>query len=88
MAVILGVRPEHMSRAIGAVPDPGVARLDAAIELLQPTGSRTYATFRLGGIPVMAELEAHDVSRAGERISIDVNLNRASIFSAETERAI
>ena len=88
MAVILGIRPEHMSRAIGTAPDPGVARLDAAIELLQPTGSRTYATFRLGGIPVMAELEAHDVSRSGERISIDVNLNRASIFSAETERAI
>ena len=31
------------------------------IELVQPTGSRTYATFRLGGIDVMAELEAHDV---------------------------
>ena len=41
-------------------------RYDATIELIQPTGSRSYATFRLAGAPVMAELQAHDVSRPGE----------------------
>ena len=58
------------------------------IELLQPTGSRTYATFRIGGTPVVAELEAHDVSRPGETIAVDINLNRASLFDAATQRAI
>jgi multiple sugar transport system ATP-binding protein len=87
-AVILGLRPEHMSRAGGGAPEPGVARIDAAIELLQPTGSRTYATFRLGGISVNAELQAHDVRKPGDRIPLDINLNRASLFDAETERAI
>jgi multiple sugar transport system ATP-binding protein len=86
--VILGLRPEHFSRAVGPVPPAGSVRLDTTIELLQPTGSRTYATFRLGGEPVVAELEAHDVSRPGERIALDVNIGRATLFDAQTERAI
>ena len=86
--VILGLRPEHICRASGAVPPLGSVRLNTTIELLQPTGSRSYATFRLGGQPVVAELQAHDVSRPGEAISMDVNLRRAAIFDAATERAI
>ena len=87
-AVLLGLRPEHLTRAHGATPAEGSFRYDATIDLLQPTGSRSYATFRLAGAPVMAELQAHDVSRPGERLPIDINMNRASIFDAQTERAI
>ena len=63
-------------------------RSDATIELVQPTGSRSYATFRLAGAPVMAELQAHDVSRPGERIAIDINMTRASIFDRADRTAI
>jgi multiple sugar transport system ATP-binding protein len=87
-AVLLGIRPEHISRAGNSTPAPGVSRVDAGVELLQPTGSRTFATFRLAGVPILAELQAHDVSRPGERISLDLNLNRASIFDAATEKAV
>ena len=88
MQVVLGVRPEHMSRATSATPPAGCVRLDTTIELLQPTGSRTYATFRLGGEPVIAELDAHDVSQPGERIALDLNIARATLFDAQTERAL
>ena len=67
--VIFGVRPEHMSRARAGNSRPGLARHSAVIELVQPTGSRTYATFQLGGAEVVAELQAHDVSQPGERSS-------------------
>jgi len=87
-AVLLGLRPEHLTRAQGPAPAEGVARINATIELIQPTGSRSYATFRLGGVPVMAELQAHDVSRPGEEITIDINLNRAALFDAKTEKAV
>ena len=66
----------------------GTFRYDATIELIQPTGSRSYATFSLAGAPVMAELQAHDVSRPGEHVQIDINMMRASIFDRETERAL
>ena len=82
------LRPEHLTRAHGAEPPPGHVRHDATIELIQPTGSRSYATFSLAGSPVIAELQAHDVSRPGERVQIDINMLRASVFDRETERAI
>src|SRR5207237_9313970 len=45
--VVLGVRPEHLGRA-NPGERAGLARHSAIVELLQPTGSRTYATFSLG----------------------------------------
>lgn len=87
-AVLLGLRPEHVTRAWGAEPEPGHVRYEARIDLIQPTGSRSYATFSLDGMPVMAELQAHDVSRPGEQIQIDINMKRASVFDRETERAL
>jgi multiple sugar transport system ATP-binding protein len=86
--VVLGLRPEHMSRSGSGSPAPGVIRLQARIDLVQPTGSRTYATFMLGGEPIVAELQAHDVSRPGEQIILDVNMNRAALFDARTQRAL
>jgi len=86
--VIVGLRPEHARRAAGTEPTPGAARIEATIELLQPTGSRSYATFRLAGQPVLAELQAHDVSRPGERIPIDLDLRRAAIFDPQSGKAL
>jgi multiple sugar transport system ATP-binding protein len=87
-AVVLGIRPEQMMRAVRASPPDGAFRHDAEIEALRLRGSRTYATFRIGGIPVVAELLTHDVTRVGERVPIDINLKRAAIFEALTERAL
>jgi multiple sugar transport system ATP-binding protein len=86
--VLIGIRPEHVSRAAGEAPAAGAARIEADIELLQPTGSRSFATFRLAGVPILAELRAHDVSRAGTRIALDIDLNRVSLFDAKTEKAL
>ena len=86
--VILGFRPEHVGRAAPGSPADGSARIDATIELLQPTGSRSFATFTLAGQAVMAELHAHDVSRPGEQISVDINLRRSALFDPETGRAL
>jgi multiple sugar transport system ATP-binding protein len=86
--VVLGIRPEHMMRAVRVSPPDGSLRYDAEIELVQSTGSRIFATFRMGGEPVVAELQAYDASRPGERVPIDINLKRASIFDAATEKAL
>ena len=87
-SVILGIRPEHIGRAHGPAPPQGMKRIEARIELLQPTGSRTFATFRLGETPILAELQAHDVGAVGESVALDINLNRASLFDAQSERAL
>src|SRR5579863_4916554 len=86
--IVLGLRPEHLGRAQAAPPAEGCARVEAMVELVQPTGSRSYATFKLGGQPVMAELQAHDVSHPGERIQVDINLRRAVLCDPETGKAL
>ncbi len=85
--IVLGLRPEHIVRAAAAPPLDGYARIEVAIDLIQPTGSRSYATFRLGGQPITAELQAHDVSRPGERIQVDVNMRRAVLFDPQSGKA-
>src|SRR5271165_1440368 len=86
--VILGLRPEHVGRANASPPADGRARIESRIELVQPTGSRSYATFSLAGQPAMAELQAHDAGRAGEPIHVDINLRSAVLFDPRTGKAL
>jgi multiple sugar transport system ATP-binding protein len=86
--IVLGLRPEHMSRAVQGDARPGLARYNANIELLQPTGSRTYATFKLGGTEVIAELQAHDVTEINQRVELTANMNRAIIIDPSNERVL
>ena len=86
--VLLGVRPEHMSRSIHGDARPHLARYDALIDLLQPTGARTYATFRLGHSEAVAELQAHDVSQPRERIELAIDMRRVVLIDPATELVI
>jgi multiple sugar transport system ATP-binding protein len=86
-AVILGLRAEHISRA-EREPRAGWAPYAATVDLVQPTGSRTYATFKLGGVEAIAELEAHDVQRANERIDLVLDMHRAVLIDPTTERVL
>jgi multiple sugar transport system ATP-binding protein len=85
--IVLGVRPEHMMRAVGDLR-PGLVRHTAKIDLVQPTGSRTYATFKLGGADVIAELQAHDVSQPGETIELAIDMNRVVVVDPATDRVV
>ncbi len=86
-SITLGVRPEHITRASGELRQ-GLVRRTAVIELVQPTGSRTYATFRLGGAEVVAELQAHDVSQPGETIEVVIDMNRVVLIDPATELVV
>jgi multiple sugar transport system ATP-binding protein len=87
-AMTLGVRPEHMSRAGGSDHRPGLTTKNVKIELVQPTGSRTYATFRLGDAEVVAELQAHDVSQPGQTIDLTIDMNRVVLIDPATEKVL
>lgn len=86
--IVLGLRPEHMSRAVQGDARTGLARYNANIELLQPTGSRTYATFKLSGTEVIAELQAHDVTEINQRVELTANMNRAVLIDPSTEKVL
>ena len=79
---VLGVRPEHLARQGESAPDALTGRIDVTIDLVQPTGTRTYAQFRIGEVEVTAELPAHSVERPGERVGLAVDMTRASLFDS------
>ncbi len=87
-AVILGLRPEHMNRAHPGESRSGLARHTATIELLQPTGSRTYVTFKLGSTDVTAELQAHDATGISQKIELSIDMNRAVLIDPSTEKVL
>ena len=86
--VVLGLRPEHITRASAGASRPGLAPHLALIDLVLPTGARTYATFKLGGAAVVAELQAHDVSQRGERVELAIDMNRAVLIEPSTGQVI
>jgi multiple sugar transport system ATP-binding protein len=85
--IILGIRPEHFSRANGE-QRPGTARVSAIVDIIQPTGTRTYVDLRIGGGKATAELQAHDVSEPGQTIELAVDLNRAVLIDPSTDKVL
>lgn len=86
--VTIGIRPEHISRASNEQLRSGVVRHEAMIDLIQPTGSRTYATFLLGGIETVAELKPHDVSEVNETVALAIDMNRVVLIDPDTEKVL
>jgi ABC-type sugar transport system ATPase subunit len=86
-AVVLGIRPQHIALS-GKRVAMGHAQVKVTVELVQPTGSRVQAAFPLGGKSIVAELESRDVSKPGEKISIDIDMARAIVIDPQTEKVI
>ena len=85
-SVILGIRPQHLSRAEKGTLAPGFIRIKASADIIQPTGTRTYVTSRIGGVPVTAELGAHDVHEEGAALDYAADLNRCILIDPVTDR--
>ncbi len=86
--LIFGVRPEHMTRLDGATLRPGQARLTATIDLVQPTGTRTFAQFKLGGVEATVELPSHAVEKPGTSVELLVDMPRAIFIDPSTDRVL
>ena len=69
-------------------PRHGHVRFPVTVDLIQPTGSRTYISVPLGGVAATAEMEPHDINRVGESIGIDIDMNKAILIDPETNKVI
>ncbi len=85
--LILGIRPSHIAPAREA-PRRGHVRRAARIDLIQPTGARSFVTFTLGRTPVTAEVGAHDVAAVGQDMALDLDLVRAVLIDPATGRVV
>jgi multiple sugar transport system ATP-binding protein len=87
-SIVLGVRPQHITLA-GSLPlAPGVVRIAGKTELIQPTGTRTYVTARIGGAEMTAELGAHDLHEPHAQVDFAIDMNRCVLIDPETDRVL
>lgn len=77
-----------MDRDQGGTQRPGLERMRVTIDLVQPTGSRTYGTFKLGETEVIAELKVHDVEKPGEELDLLFDMNRIVLIDPATNEVI
>jgi len=87
-AVLLGIRPQHFSRAGGGPLRDGFVSYSTVADLIQPTGTRTFITIKIGGVDAIAELQAHDVESHGQKIELAIDLNRAVLIDPGTGSVI
>jgi multiple sugar transport system ATP-binding protein len=78
-----GVRPEHFSQS-----DEGGQGLRAKLEVIQPTGSRSYGTFHLAGVHLIAELGAHVGEQDRREVTLSVALERTVFFDKASGKAV
>ena len=87
--IVLGIRPEHLSRAVSGVAGrPGAATMRAPVEVVEPTGAETIAVLRVGDREVIGRFTPDEAPRMGEDMSLAVDMSRACLFDPETTRLI
>jgi multiple sugar transport system ATP-binding protein len=86
--ILLGLRPQHLTLAGDASLAPGVVSIATRAELVQPTGTRTYVTARIGGSEVTAEVGAHEVLEADTPVTFALDMNRCVLIDPVTDKVL
>jgi multiple sugar transport system ATP-binding protein len=87
--VILGIRPEHLSRYNPELrAKAGLAMLTAPVEVVEPTGAETMAVLRLGDREVVGRFSPDEAPRMGEDMVLSVDMSHACLFDPDTQRLI
>jgi multiple sugar transport system ATP-binding protein len=87
--VVLGIRPEHLSRHNpDAAGGPGIATLTAPVEVVEPTGAEVMAVLRFGEKEIVGRFTPDEAPRMGEQMTLAVDMRRACLFDPSTEQLI
>ncbi len=83
--VIFGIRPEALTDPENADrTSKNVVEQECLIEVIEPTGSDTFAVTQLGGKEAIARLRADTKVRQGDRTKLSFNMSKAVCFDPET----
>jgi len=83
--VILGIRPEQITHVIPHYDDnPGIARVDATVEVIEPTGADTLVLVRMNGQEVNCRVDPYEARQPGEVMTLMLNMGKAVFFDVGT----
>ena len=86
--VILGIRPEHLSRYRPESARPGTATMTAPVEVVEPTGAETMAVMRIGERELVGRFTPDEAPKMGEQLQLAVDMTRACLFDPDTQRLL
>jgi multiple sugar transport system ATP-binding protein len=78
--LVYGIRPEHVRLTEGGVP--------ATVQLVEPTGSETQVTVRVGETQLVGAFRERIMPHPGEIIRITAEATLAHLFDEETGRRL
>jgi multiple sugar transport system ATP-binding protein len=83
--IIFGIRPEHLS---DQVSDPDHVPVSAPIEISEPMGSESIVYFKAGTGNLIARVPGEHLYHPGERLTVQLNMEKVHLFDAQTENII
>ena len=85
--MVLGLRPEHLYEHHD-VAKPGVIRLDAAVDVVEPMGMETLIHFFIDGTPVCARVDPATHAAPGEMLPLSADMNNMHLMEPEGGRVV
>ncbi|MHB9143758.1 MAG: ABC transporter ATP-binding protein [Symbiobacteriia bacterium] len=86
--VVLGIRPEDVSDRPADLERWAAGAVDCQVDVTEPLGSEVYLHLNLGDQRLTARVAPDTQLRDGQAAKLAINLDKAHLFDAETERAI
>ena len=83
--IIFGVRPEHLS---DQVKDGAHVPITSTVEIAEPMGSESLVYLKAGSGNLIARIPGEHLFHLGEQVTVQVNLDKVSLFDAATENVI
>ncbi len=85
--VEFGARPENIGSPT-AEATPGVPRIGATIEVVEPMGAETYLYMNTGKHAFIARVDPHRKCRVGDRVELAIVLDKSHLFDPKTTNVI
>jgi multiple sugar transport system ATP-binding protein len=70
------------------VAKPGVIRLDAAVDVVEPMGMETLIHFFIDGTPVCARVDPATHAAPGEMLPLSADMNNMHLMEPEGGRVV
>ncbi len=86
-AMLLGLRPEHLFEYHDNAK-PGIARVEAPVDVVEPMGMETMVHFFIDGTPVVARIDPATHAEPGELLPLSADLNHMHLIEPESGRVV
>src|SRR6201986_3289734 len=83
--IVFGIRPEHITNEI---KDGAAAPITSTVEIAEPMGSESLVYLKSGGGNLIARIHGEHLYQLGEQVTVQLDLEKVSLFDAESEKVI